>query len=176
MGNRDKRKGKKRKKKGRKVSKLREMQIALPQAMLITNTEFILTNDQATKLNDAQTVMNGLYKPGSKYGDQSSAFMVLIEQAVGGVGNEPKRIVGGTLHDEKCRNHSRSGKGLHRYLGIGLPRQAEARIKAEIVKMQEALAWADEYRAGQNPKIPSWARAWKADIEHAQRMEEIKDE
>ena len=130
MGNRDKRKGKKRKKKGRKVSKLREMQIALPQAMLITDTEFILTSDQATKLNDAQTVMNGLYKPGSKYGDQSSAFMVLIEQAKGGVGNHPKRIVGKTLHIKKCRQHSSIGKGLHCYLGIGLPPQAEADLPA----------------------------------------------
>ena len=144
--------------------------------MLIPDTELILTNDQAAKLNDAQRVMNGFYKPGSKYGDQSSAFMVLIEQAVGGIGNHPKRIVADTLHDEKCRDHSRSGKGLHRYLGIGLPPQAEARIKAEIIKMQEALAWAHDYRAGKNPKIPSWARPWKADIEYALRMEDMRDE
>lgn len=175
MGNRDKRKGKKRKK-GRPVSKLRQVKIALPQAILIPDTKFLLTNDEANKLDKAQRVINTLYKRGSKYGDQSSAFMVLMEQAKGGVGHQPKRIVGDTLHDEKCRDHSRSGKGLYRYLGIGLPPQAEARIKAEILKMQEALAWADEYRAGQNPKIPSWARPWKTDIEHAQRMEEMKDE
>jgi hypothetical protein len=173
MGSRNKRKDKKRKK-GRKVSHLRQVKIALPQAMLIPDTEFFLTKDEAQKLNKAQNVMNGLYKPGSKYGDQSSAFMVLIEQAKGGVGNHPKRIVGDTLHDEKCRDHSRSGKGLHRHLGIGLPAQAEARIRTEIAKMQQAIKWADDYRAGKNPKLPSWARAFQADIE--QLMEEMRDE
>jgi hypothetical protein len=139
---------------------------------LISDIEFFLTNVQADKLDKAQKVMNDLYKLGSKYGDQSSAFMVLIEQAKGGVGNPPKRMVGDTLHDEKCYQYSQRGKGLHRYLGIGLPLQAEARIRVEIAKMWEALAWADNYKAGKNPKIPSWARPWKSDIQ--QLMEENK--
>ena len=169
MGNRNKRKGKKRKK-GRKVSKLRQVKIALPQAMLISDTEYFLTNDEANKLDKAQKVINSLYKRGSKYGDQSSAFIVLIEQAKGGVGNEPKPIIGDYLHVEKCQDYSSANQGLHRHLGIGLPAQAESRIKVEIAKMQEAIKWADDYRAGKNPKIPSWARAFQSEIE--QYMEE----
>ena len=42
----------------------------------------------------------------SKYGDQSSAFMVLMEQAKGGVGHNPKPIVGDTLHTEKCQDYT----------------------------------------------------------------------
>lgn len=174
MGSRDKKKDKKRQK-GRRVGKLRQVKIALPQAMLITDTEFLLTNDQAKKLDKAQRVINSLYKPGSKYGDQSSAFMVLMEQAKGGIGHEPKSIVGDLLHIKKCQEYSAPNQGLHHYLDIGLPSQAENRIRAEITKMREALAWADDYRTGKNPKLPSWARAWKADIEHGQRMEEMRD-
>lgn len=158
-------KGKKKKSTGKRVGRVRQIMIALPQARLISENQFVLAKDQVRHFEDAQKVMNGLYKRGSKYGDCSSAFMVLMEQAKAGVGNSPKPVVGDTVHDKKCRDHSEPNQGLHNYLGIGLPKKAEDRLKTEIAKMQEALAWADDYRAGKNPKIPAWARPWKADIE-----------
>jgi hypothetical protein len=145
------------KKKGAKKNE-RDLRVkaSSPEARLIENPATRFSREVAIAIDAAQEVMNDLYRELAKYGDGSSAFMVMKEQFEGGVGNPPKDITKG-LHAEKCRGYI---KGLNRHRP-NLPPEAQARIDVEIQKMQDALQWADDYRAGNDPDIPRWAKTWK---------------
>ena len=105
--------------------------------------------------------MNDLYREGAEYGDKSCAFMVMKEQFKGGVGNPPQSLKDSTLHAGKCQQYI---KGLRRYLAK-LPSEAQEKIEQEIVKMEEALKWAEDYRNSDEPEIPRWAKPWKEQLE-----------
>jgi hypothetical protein len=90
------------------------------------------------------------------WGDKSSAYIVLAEQHAGGVGQEPKPLVGKLKHAIKCKEHlvnfnDRKNDPL-------LPQEAKDRIEREITKMEEALKWADDYKAGLYPAVPKRAK------------------
>ncbi|MGB0385691.1 MAG: hypothetical protein ACPGWR_12800 [Ardenticatenaceae bacterium] len=154
--------------KNKRIGRLNSVKVAAKNALLITDPDIYFPQEQIQLLDAAQKTMNDLYRKEAKYGDGSSAFMVLLEQAAGGVGGEPQQIVGDTIHKAKCQEYI---VGLGHKVGQtwkpggGLPQQAEDRIRAEISKMQEAIDWAENYCAGHFPKIPSWARPWKSQIE-----------
>lgn len=154
--------------KNKRIGRLNSVKVAAKNALLITDTDIYLSQEQIELLDAAQKTMNDLYRKEAKYGDGSSAFMVLVEQAAGGVGGEAQAIVADTIHKAKCQEY---------IVGLGhkldetrmphgdLPQQAKDRIRAEISKMQDAIDWAEKYGAGHSPKIPSWARPWKSQIE-----------
>lgn len=148
--------------KKKRVGRLNSVKVAAKNALLITDPDIYLLQQELELLDAAQVTMNDLYRKEAKYGDGSSAFMLLVEQAAGGIGEEPQEIVADTLHQAKCEEYI---VALGHKLGQGLPPLAEERMRAEISKMQEAIDWAESYRAGHDPKIPSWARAWKSQIE-----------
>jgi hypothetical protein len=114
-------------------------------------------------IDEVQKFMNELYKPDSVYGDKSSAFIVLVEQYKGGVGKDPVPLVGKTKHALKCAESIVGLNNKKTNLPL-LPPEAIARIDTEIQKMQEALNWADSYKAGDKPAIPKWAKDWKSQI------------
>ncbi len=145
-------------KKDRNLRKLRTS-ATTPYARLIENPETRFPREQAMWVDDAQRIINQLYRKNAKYGDGSCAFMVMKEQFEGGVGNPPKSPIedNPTLHGQKCREHM-SAWDEH---FPNLPPEAQARIQREIQKMQEALAWAQQYQNDEDPKIPKWARPWQ---------------
>jgi hypothetical protein len=123
----------------------------------------------AQKVDELQVVMNDLYRAEAKYGDGSTAFIVLLEQFTAGVGKEPKPIVGDTKHEDKARDYSlglrRHLDGLAKELKPHFPQEARERIEAEINKLKESVKWAEDYRNGRNPEIPKWARQWSHQLE-----------
>ena len=141
--------------KNQNKEKLRRLEViaTTPEAKLIENPETRFPREEAKAIDQAQEVMNDLYRKEAKYGDGSSAFMVMKEQFDGGVGNEPKSLKNGTLHKTKCRQYI---KGLKKHLP-NLPPEARQRIQYEIQKMEQALQWAEDYKNGKDPKIPAWA-------------------
>jgi hypothetical protein len=61
-------------------------------------------------------------------------------------------------------------RGLERMLndperGGRLPAGAQERVRFEIQKLREAVAWADAVRQGENRPLPRWARPWAADLD-----------
>ncbi len=122
----------------------------------------------AQKVDELQVVMNDLYRAGAKYGDGSTAFIVLLEQVEAGVGKEPTPIVGDTKHEDKARDYSlglrRHLDGLEKELKPHFPKEAIERIEAEINKLREALQWAENYRNGDDPNIPKWAKDWSREL------------
>lgn len=128
------------------------------EARLILNPACRFPRDVAARIDEAQTVFNDMYREGGRYGDGSSAFMILLEQRRGGVNRPPAPIVGGTLHRDKCNKYIRRFNELK---ASGIPDEAENRIQVEIDKINEASAWADEYRRGDDPPLPRWARQWR---------------
>jgi hypothetical protein len=130
-------------------------------AKVVSNFQQQYPRATAELIDEAQTTMNDLYKPGSSYGDKSSAFIVLLEQYKAGVGKEPVPIVGTTLHATKCQQYI---VGLRKKAVAPLPPEAISSLQNEIQKMEEAIAWADNYKANNKPAIPKWAKAWKADL------------
>ncbi len=139
-----------------KQEKLR-VKATTPDARLIENPETRFLREQARAVDKAQEVMNDLYRERAEYGDGSCAFMVMKEQCEGGVGNPPKPLKDNTLHADKCRQYI---KGLERHR-LNLPSEAQEKIDREIQKMEEALQWVEEYRNGNEPEIPKWAKPWK---------------
>jgi hypothetical protein len=131
-----------------------------PEAQLIQNRETWLPRAEALAVDKAQEVMNDLYREGAEYGDGSCAFMVMKEQFEGGVGNPPQSLKDSTLHAGKCQQYI---KGLRRHLAK-LPSEAKEKIEQEIVKMEEALKWAEDYRNSDEPEIPKWAKPWKEQL------------
>lgn len=80
--------------------------------------------------------------------------------------------MGDTKHEDKARDLSSQGKGLSRLLNElpkelipHFPQEAIERIEAEINKLREALQWAENYRNGDEPNIPKWARQWSHQLE-----------
>ena len=145
--------------KNQNKKKLRELTVIAitPTARLIQNRETRFPRQEALAIDEAQKVMNDLYRERAEYGDGSSAFMLMKEQFEGGVGNALKSLKKNTLHEVKCRNYI---KGLKKHLP-NLPSEACNRTQYEIQKMEEALQWAEDYKNGNDPKIPSWAKPWK---------------
>jgi hypothetical protein len=45
-----------------------------------------------------------------------------------------------------------------------LPSEAKQKIQQEILKMEEALKWAEDYRNSDDPEIPRWAQDWKEEL------------
>ena len=45
-----------------------------------------------------------------------------------------------------------------------MPSEAKEKIEQEIVKMEEALKWAEDYRNSDEPEIPKWAKSWKEQL------------
>ena len=45
-----------------------------------------------------------------------------------------------------------------------MPSEAQEKIEQEIVKMEEALKWAEDYRNSDEPEIPKWAKPWKEQL------------
>jgi hypothetical protein len=135
------------------------------------HNEAWLFDSVARKVDELQVVMNDLYRAEAKYGDGSTAYIVLLEQFTAGVGKQPSPIVGDTEHEVKARDLSSQGKGLSRLLNElpkelipHFPQEAIERIEAEINKLREALQWAENYRNGLNPDIPRWARQWSREL------------
>ncbi|MEG4284577.1 hypothetical protein QUB68_15725 [Microcoleus sp. A006_D1] len=141
---------------------LRELRIlpTISEARLVQNRETRLPRAEALAVDKAQEVMNDLYREGAEYGDGSCAFMVLKEQFEGGAGNPPQSLKDSTLHATKCQQYI---KGLRRHLAK-LPSEAKQKIEQEIVKMEEALKWAEDYRNSDEPEIPRWAKPWKEQL------------
>lgn len=83
------------------------------------------------------------------------------EQFEGGVGNPPQSLKDSTLHAGKCQQYI---KGLGKHLAKKLPSEAKQKIEQEIVKMEEALKWAEGYRNSDEPEIPKWAKPWKEQL------------
>ena len=131
-----------------------------PDARLIENPASSFPRAVAMAIDDAQEVMNELYREEAEYGDGSCAFMVMKEQFKGGVENPPMSLKKGTLHDTKCSEYILA---LQKQLQIlpSEPNEPRERIAREIQKMQEALQWVEDYRNGNNPVIPRWAKSWK---------------
>ena len=134
-----------------------------PNARLIKNPETRFPREQAIAVDEVQEIINPLYRKDAEYGDASTAFMVMKEQFEGGVGNDPKRIKNDTLHIVKCRESITCLEKLRlsNHLSKLLPPEAQEKIQAEIQKMEEALQWIEQYRNGEDPEIPTWARPWK---------------
>ncbi len=145
-----------------KKKNLRDLRVKATssESRLIENPSSRFPREQAMAVDEAQVVMNDLYREKAEYGDGSTAFMAMKEQFEGGVGRPPRSLKGGTLHATKCRQYI---TGLQRPR-TNLPKEAQQRIDAEIRKMQEALAWADNYHNGNDPSIPGWARPWKGQL------------
>ena len=134
-----------------------------PEAKLIENPETLFPRKEAKAIDKAQEVMNDLYRKEAKYGDGSSAFMLIKEQFEGGVGNDLKSLTKKgekeMFHDTKCNDYI---IGLKNYLNsCHFSDEACNRIQYEIQKMEEAVQWAEDYKNGNDPKIPSWAKPWK---------------
>jgi hypothetical protein len=139
-------------------------------ARLIENPqEAWLPHSVARAVDAAQVVMNDLYRAGAKYGDGSTAFIVMLEQFRAGVGKESIPIVGKTRHEVKARGYIKGFRRIMRELPAPLkpqfPKEAIERIEAEIKKLEEALEWAENYRNGDKPKIPKLAKDWKDELE-----------
>lgn len=134
-----------------------------PNARLIKNPEPPFPREQALEVDRVQEIINQLYRKDSEYGDASSAFMVMKEQFEGGVGKEPKRIKNDTLHIDKCMQSITCLEKIRLRSGFSklLPPEAQEKIQVEIQKMEEALEWIEQYRNGEDPEIPTWARPWK---------------
>lgn len=66
----------------------------------------------AQKVDELQVVMNDLYRAEARYGDGSTAFIVLLEQFTAGVGKEPRPIVGDTKLRIKLEILVVRGRGL----------------------------------------------------------------
>lgn len=131
-----------------------------PGSRLIENRESRFPRAVAMAIDDAQEVMNDLYRKEAEFGDGSCAFMVMKEQFAGGVDKQPMSLKQGTLHETKCIEYILA---LQKQLQIlpSEPNEPRERIAREIQKMQEALQWVEDYRNGNNPVIPRWAKSWK---------------
>src|SRR6476469_1254738 len=90
----------------------------------------------------------------------SCAFMVMNEQFEGVVGNPPQSLKDSILHAGKCQQYI---KGLQKHLA-NLPSEAKQKIEQQIVKMQEALKSAEDYRNSDDPEIPRSAKPWKEQL------------
>ncbi|MBO0349874.1 hypothetical protein J0895_12270 [Phormidium pseudopriestleyi FRX01] len=134
-----------------------------PNARLIQNPETRFPREQAIAVDEAQDIINQLYRKDAEYGDGSSAFMVMKEQFEGGVGKDPKPIKKDTLHTIKCRQSITCLEKIRVSCRLSklLPPEAKDKIQAEIQKMEEALQWTEQYRNGEDPEIPTWARPWR---------------
>lgn len=130
-------------------------------AKVVSNFQQQYPRNIATLIDEAQDTMNDLYRLAGVHGDKSSAFIVLVEQFKAGTGKDPVPLAGDTLHSVKCKQYI---VGLKKKAISPLPPEAIERLVAETTKMQEALDWADSYRAGNNPALPKWSKSWKSQL------------
>jgi hypothetical protein len=136
----------------RRAGSLRSFQKAAANAKILDDA-FEIPNAQSDAVDRAQRFMNDLYKKGASHGDGSTAFIAMAEAKKGGAGNPPQPIEGGTLHATKCREALPFLQGI-----VGdLPARAQQRIREEITKLTEAVAFVDAYAAGRNASPPRWA-------------------
>jgi len=135
-----------------------------PEARVIQNPADTFPRRQALAIDEVQVTMNDLYRDGAKFGDGSTAYMAMLEQAKAGVGRDPIKLAGDTLHAGKCSEYSKGLTDILADKGPDLPPEAQGRIKAEVGKMQEAVRWADAFKKGENPPVPSWAKPWQGEL------------
>lgn len=138
------------------------------EGRVLENPADPLPRTQRMAVDLFQEQFNELYRGGATEGDGGSAYAALREQAAGGLGKPPEDVVvEGTFHRDKSEQMAR---GLERMLndperGGRLPAGAQERVRFEIQKLREAVAWADAVRQGENRPLPRWARPWAADLD-----------
>ena len=147
---------------GPEVDRSLRVKAERPEARLIENPAERFPRSQAMAIDEVQTVMNDLYREGAAFGDGSTAYITMLEQARGGVGHDPVSVVGDTLHAQKAQQYAQ-GLAEHPQLP-NLPPEAQGRVQLEISKMNEALEWARAFRAGEDPPVPGWAKEWADEL------------
>jgi hypothetical protein len=122
---------------------------------------------QVPYVEQAQRLMNELNKPGATFGDGSVAMSIVGEQVAGG--QAARAVIGKTLHYAKGVDHLQP---LYRLIESGnLPRPAVQRLLQETHKIEQAVAWASQYRraVAAGPAtlddLPSWAQAYRELLE-----------
>ena len=151
------------KKKGRVAGNLSSIKTAKATGRpLVIGADVWLTPEEAEEVDKAQSFLNELYKKGATYGDQSTAFMAMMEQVKAGEHKEPEAIVGTTLHHKKA-DEARAQLEKRRE-AENLPVEAKRVLDNEIRKLTQALEWSKAYKAGKNPSPPSWARGLESDL------------
>ncbi|HAG81207.1 MAG TPA: hypothetical protein DCL61_08550, partial [Cyanobacteria bacterium UBA12227] len=141
------------------------------KGQLVSSRQEQLPYAVAKAVDDLQTTMNDLYREEAKFGDGSSAFLVMLEQFAGGVGNAPvpltakiekdketgKLEVKEFLHREKCKSYIDGFRRILRELDAKIKNELQKnaltqgvipRIEHEIDKMEEAIKWADKFKGG----------------------------
>jgi len=137
---------------------------------LVENPAERFPRDIALAIDATQASITALNSPTSKYGDGSTAYGAIAEQVLGSANarnfNAPAETLpglGGTLHEGKCQQYIKEGGGLRKHIDK-LPDRAKAIVNQEIAKMEEAIQWCQNYRAGKYPLLPSWAKPYKSDL------------
>jgi hypothetical protein len=137
------------------AGRIRAVQTAVPHARLV-DPETELTIAEASAVQIAQEFMNDLNHSTSIYGDKSTAFIVLMEAVAG------RPISGDTLHEIKSAEALPHLRNLRN--DPNLPAAARTRLDTEIAKLNDALAFLAQRRAGGNPSLPRWATRWANQI------------
>jgi hypothetical protein len=152
---------------GAEVDRALTVKASRPEARVIQNPADRFPRSQALAIDEVQTVMNDLYREGAAYGDGSTAYMAMLEQAEAGPGRQPISVVEDTLHGPKAQQYSQGLGDILAERGPNLPAEAQQRVQLEIDKMNEALRWAEGVRNGVDPAVPRWARPWAEDLAEA---------
>jgi hypothetical protein len=137
---------------------------------LVENPADRFPRDIALAIDATQASITALNSPTSTYGDGSTAYGAIAEQVLGSAKarnfDAPAETLpglGGTLHEGKCQQYIKEGGGLRKHIDK-LPDRAKAIVNQEITKMEEAIQWCQNYRAGKYPLLPSWAKPYKSDL------------
>jgi hypothetical protein len=121
-------------------------------------------------IDAAQESVTQLNKETSRYGDGSVAYAAIAEQVNGskeeGKFDAPVAALpelGGQTHLGKCEEFikglSRSNRQLEGYVEKKyLTERAIEILRREEEKLKQALKWCKDYRAGEYPELPSWAK------------------
>jgi hypothetical protein len=140
-------------------------------AVLVSNRQDMLPYSVAREVDALQTTLNDLYREEAKFGDGSSAFLVMLEQFAGGVKKAPVALTSKIekdkktgklefkefLHRDKCDGYIKSFTTTLRELNPQIENELQnnpqtqgviPRIREEITKMEEAIKWADDFKGG----------------------------
>jgi hypothetical protein len=127
-------------------------------------------------IDAAQESVTQLNKETSRYGDGSVAYAAIAEQVNGskeeGKFDAPVAALpelGGQTHLGKCKEFilglSRSKRELERYVEKKyLTERAIDILRREEDKLKQALKWCKDYRAGDYPELPSWAKTYREQL------------
>ncbi len=133
---------------------------------LVIGVDVKLATEEAKAIEKVQSFMNELYRKQADHGDGSSEFIAMMEQVRGGVGKDPKPIVGNTFHHIKVREAIThlEGELSKPKKELDLPVEAQKRLRNQSGRLQEALDWIADYKAGNNPSPPRWASGLDKDL------------